>query len=201
MYEKMCYLRDSLYGKVWALLFKNGFNKFGVKSTIRYPRKIENRKYISIGSNVIVMNGGWLLALNESIDRDVKLSIHDGTYIGYYSHIVAMKSVEIGSKVLIADKVYISDCAHGFEDIETPIIDQSVVFKNQVSIGEGCWIGENACIIGSQIGKNCIIGANSVVTKNIPEYSIAVGSPAVIIKRYDFDEKQWRRCDKLGNIL
>lgn len=197
----MCYFRDSVYGKIWSLFFKNGFNSFGKKSTIRYPRKIEKREYISIGSNVTVMNGGWLLTLNEGIDRNVKLNIQDGAYIGYYSHIVAMKSVDIGKKVLIADKVYISDCAHEYDDVEISIIDQGLIFKNEVSIGDGSWIGENACIIGGKVGQHCIIGANSVVTRNIPDYSIAVGSPAIIIKRYNADEKRWVRTDKVGNFL
>ena len=47
------------------------------------------------------------------------------------------------------------------------------------------------CVIGAKIGKHCVIGANSVVTKDIPDYCIAVGIPAKVIKRYDFEKKQW----------
>lgn len=54
------------------------------------------------------------------------------------------------------------------------------------------WIGTNVSIIGNvNIGKHCVIGANSVVTHNIPDYSVAVGCPARVIKRYDFNQNKW----------
>lgn len=61
-----------------------------------------------------------------------------------------------------------------------------------MEIGEGTWLGENVCVIGAKIGKHCVIGANSVVTKDIPDYSIAVGAPARIIKQYNFKENVWK---------
>ena len=62
-----------------------------------------------------------------------------------------------------------------------------------VVIGEGSWLGEHVCVIGASIGKNCVIGANSVVTHDVPDYSIAVGVPAKVIKRYNFNSKQWEK--------
>ena len=82
---------------------------------------------------------------------------------------------------------------HGYEDIETPIKKQPIVQKKEVYIGDGSWLGENVCVIGASIGKHCVIGANSVVTKDIPDYSIAVGSPAKVIKQFDFKENKWVR--------
>lgn len=59
-------------------------------------------------------------------------------------------------------------------------------------IGDGSWLGKNVVVIGNvSIGKNCVIAANSVVTKDVPDYSIAAGIPARVIKRYDFDRKEW----------
>ena len=68
---------------------------------------------------------------------------------------------------------------------------QGVTQKRDVVIGNGSWIGEHVCIIGASIGRHCVIGANSVVTRDIPDYSVAVGSPAVIIKKYDFNLNKW----------
>lgn len=63
-----------------------------------------------------------------------------------------------------------------------------------LSIGDGTWIGTNVVIVGNvHIGKNCVIGANSVVSTNIPDYSVAVGSPAKVVKRYNFENKQWEK--------
>ena len=80
---------------------------------------------------------------------------------------------------------------HGYEDICTPIIKQPIVQKGEVEIGEGSWIGEGVCIIGAKIGKNVVIGANAVVTKDIPDYCVAVGLPARIIKRYNLEKQIW----------
>jgi len=120
-----------------------------------------------------------------------ELIINEDTYIGHFCHIVSVKSVKIEKKVLIADKVYISDNLRGYKDIKTPIIDQPVAFKGSVIIGENSWIGENACVIGSKIGKHCIVAANAVVTKDIPDFCVVAGAPAKIIKKYNPKTKIW----------
>lgn len=87
--------------------------------------------------------------------------------------------------------MYISDNLHGFNDINTPIKDQPLCQLKEVTIGSGSWIGENVCIIGASVGKNSVVGANSVVTHDIPDYCVAVGAPAKIIKRFDSEKQKW----------
>jgi acetyltransferase-like isoleucine patch superfamily enzyme len=89
--------------------------------------------------------------------------------------------------------VYISDNQHGYENPDEYILNHYIVQRGSVEIGEGSWLGENVCVIGASIGRHCVIGANSVVTKDIPDYCVAVGSPASVIKTYDFDQKKWVR--------
>jgi acetyltransferase-like isoleucine patch superfamily enzyme len=102
---------------------------------------------------------------------------------------------------LTANNVYISDNLHSYEDISVPVIKQPVRFKKAVLIGSGSWIGENVSIIGASVGRNCVIGANSVVTRDIPDYSVAVGAPAVVIRQFDQRAGAWvstsarDRCD------
>lgn len=79
--------------------------------------------------------------------------------------------------------------------------DQPVKQLNDVIIGDDTWIGEHAVIIGASIGKHCVIGSNSVVTHDIPDFSIAVGTPAKIIKRYDFETGKWRKTDSKGSFI
>jgi acetyltransferase-like isoleucine patch superfamily enzyme len=156
---------------------------------------------ISIGHNVQVAPKTWLAALPLTGENEVQLVIGDGTNIGHFNHIYATKSIIIGQKVLMADKVYISDNLHSYENITFPIIEQPIKQISPVEIGDGSWIGENVCIIGSKVGKNSVIGANSVVTKDIPDYSVAVGAPAKVIKRYCFSSNKWIRVDENENFI
>ena len=64
-----------------------------------------------------------------------------------------------------------------------------------INIGDGCWLGEKVCVLpGVTIGKKCIIGAGSIVTKSIPDFSIAVGNPAKVIKKYNFETHKWDKA-------
>mgnify|MGYP001675646852 FL=1 len=72
-----------------------------------------------------------------------------------------------------------------------PVSQQPVIFKGDVVIKEGAWIGENVSIIGACIGRNSVVAANSVVTKDIPDYSVCAGVPAKIIKKYCFERNEW----------
>ena len=83
--------------------------------------------------------------------------------------------------------MYITDCNHEYRDIDVSVIDQGIVQKGQkVSIGGGSYIGINAVIVWNiRIGRHCVIGANSVVTKDVPDYCVAVGSPARVIKNIE----------------
>lgn len=194
MFEIFVKISNKIRSTIWNGLFRWDFYSFGRRVAILKPMRIQGAKWIAIGSNVTILNSGWLLALNPGIGKRSNaplLSIGDGTSIGHFSHIVAIESVNIGAKVLIADRVYISDNLHSFDDIETAIIDQPVKFRGAVHIGDGAWIGENACIIGARIGRHCVVAANAVVTHDVPDYCVVAGTPARIIKRYDFAAKAW----------
>ena len=95
--------------------------------------------------------------------------------------------------MLIAPEVFITDHNHGMNpEIKEGYAKQELVVK-PVRIGDGTWIGQRVCILpGVTVGKHCIIGAGSVCTRSIPDYCIAVGVPAQVIKRWDTSEKQWR---------
>lgn len=167
------------------------FKSFGKKSKIVSPLKIDGKKNITIGNHVYIHAGTWLASVPLTNTKQPLLSFGDGCIIGHFNHIYATNSIIIEKNVLTADKVFISDNLHTFEDVDTPIHKQPIKQKNPVRIGEDSWIGENVCIIGASIGKHCVIGANAVVTHNIPDYSVAVGIPAKVIKRYNFETAHW----------
>lgn len=121
---------------------------------------------------------------NVQIWTEGMVRIGRGSEIGERCRISIANALDIGEKVLISPNVYITDCDHEYRNIDIPIIEQGIVQKGQkVSIGDGAYIGINSVIVGNvMIGKHCVIGANSVVTNDIPDYCVAVGSPAKVIK-------------------
>ncbi len=163
--------------------------------------KLVGAKYIHIGAKVYINSQGWLACLPLTGDTNCRLSIGEGTYVGRFSHFYATSRIEIGKKVLIADKVYLSDNLHGYKNIDIPVIDQPVEQLAPVIIHDGAWLGENVCVVGASVGRNSVVGANSVVTRDIPDYCVAAGAPAIIIKRYDLGKKEWRRTNKEGNFI
>lgn len=183
-----------------TLLYKYRFKSFGKKSYLHSPLKIDGIENIEIGNGVSIAYKTWLAAVPLTGEKS-KLIIEDGVNIGNFNHIYATQSIIIRKDVLTADKVYISDNLHGYEDINSPIIKQPIVQKKEVEIGEGSWLGENVCIIGASIGKHCVVGANSVVTKDFPDYCVIVGVPAKIVKRYCFEQQKWRKTDNNGNFI
>jgi len=166
---------------------------------IRFPADIRGRKFIEI-SNGFTTGIGCRLEAYPVDNKSKTLIIGKNVQINDYVHITAMQSVKIGDNVLLASKIYISDCTHGFYEggtndsspLEPP---QSRKYKmNPVVIEDNVWIGEFVSILpGVTIGKGSIIGANSVVTRNIDENCIAVGSPARIIKKYSFETEKWEK--------
>ena len=177
---------------IFILFYSSSFKKFGKKSTLVFPFRINGAKYISIGKKVHINEGAWMLA-HENTDKAPVIKIGSGSYIGRFVHIVAVNEIKIKDNVAMADKVYISDNTHNYEDVNTLMKDQDILDNGPVVIGENTWIGENACIMGASIGKHCVIGVNSVVTKDIPDYSIAVGSPAKVIRQYNLATQKWEK--------
>ncbi|WP_067177455.1 DapH/DapD/GlmU-related protein [Sulfurospirillum sp. UCH001] len=176
------YLRLETFIKkhIFNLIFKKYFKTFGKKSYIIKPLRIQGPEFISIGNNVAINSFSWLGVLRQ--DTIPNLKILDGVYIGNFCHIDCIDEIIIGENTLIADKVYIGDNAHGYGKNNIPIINQKLIYKGKVNIGKNCWIGENVSILSVTIGDNCVIGAGSVVTKDIPNNSVAVGNPAKVIR-------------------
>jgi acetyltransferase-like isoleucine patch superfamily enzyme len=176
--------------QVWFSIRYRGFRKLGKKARMFPPFRVDGIGAIELGDGSSLQKGAWLYCVAVE-GGPASLRIGRGCDFGYNNHITAVRSVAIGDYVLTANNVYISDNAHGYEDVSRPIMHQPVIFKRAVSIGDGTWIGENACVIGASVGRNCVIGANSVVLHDIPDYCVAVGAPARIVRRFDVTLGAW----------
>lgn len=180
------YMRNRLYAFVIILLLlrKKSRIKLPFTST-SMPTLLHNVDLI--GSNIYIGRNARI-----GISECAKLIIKDGTWINENLEISCKNFIEIGENVLIGRNVFIGDNIHKYEEIDKPILKQSLSKGGKTIIEDDCWIGTGVCILRNvRIGKHSIIGANSVVTKNIPPYSVAVGVPARVIKKYDFEKRRW----------
>ena len=164
------------------------FGRFGDGSIICFPHNtIFNERYIHIGEGTMIgpqvtLSAG--MVPGQECLADPVVRIGDRCLIGKGSGIVGHFGIEIGNDVWTGHHVYITDQNHGYEDITRPISQQTQP-ERPVSIGDGSWLGFGSVVLpGAHIGKHVTIGANSVVTGEIPDYSVAVGSPAKVIRRY-----------------
>lgn len=146
-------------------------------------------KNIQIGSGTCIGARTWLNVCNR--DDSVRMYIGARSLVGRDSMISVGGRLEIGEFCLFAPRVYISDADHVYDNIMVPYAEQGAT-AGQVILEENCWLGINTSISGNlTIGRGSVIGANSVVTKDIPPFSVAVGSPAKVIKIFDFKRTQW----------
>ncbi len=165
------------------------FGSFGADSCIAYrPVALFNEHAIHIGSETMIGPGVSLSAgmtPGQDLISDRIVSIGDRCLIGRHSSIVAHLDVVIDDEVYFGPNVYVTDQNHALDDLERSIGSQSAL-EQPVRIGAGSWIGTNAVVLpGVTIGRGVAVGAGSVVTTDLPDYAIAVGSPARVVRLRD----------------
>ncbi|MEO0462646.1 MAG: acyltransferase [Pseudomonadota bacterium] len=175
------------------------FGAMGKRVRIVRPLRIFGARYCEFGDDSVLQYGAYIAILKEGEAAPV-LKIGARTMIGNHAHIVGISRIEFGESVLTADRLFVSDNRHTFEDPNVPVRDQGLTHVGDVHIGDGSWIGENVSISGVQIGRNCVIAANSVVTRDIPDRCVAAGAPARIVKRYCDARQGWYRTDADGEF-
>ena len=179
------------------LILSYMFNPFSLMRMGKVGKWVDVRRGLIVNSpkNIFIGN-------HVKIDRMSRLSsyeggnitIEDDCYIGQFFTIMAGGNVTIKRDTLIASYVAVIGENHGMNPEIGVKYGKQPLIKQNVEIGENCWIGEKVVILPNvTIGDWCIIGACSVVNKSIPSYSIAVGNPAKVIKRYNFETHNWER--------
>lgn len=117
--------------------------------------------------------------------------IGERTRIGLSNTIIG--PVTIGNDIRLAQNITVSGLNHDYQDINLPIHKQGVSTSN-IIIEDGSWLGANVVVVaGVTIGKNSVVAAGSIVTKDIPDYSVAVGNPARVIKQFNKETKTWEK--------
>jgi len=119
------------------------------------------------------------------------INIGCNTRIGIGS--VLIGPINIGNNVRLAQNVVITALNHNYTDITKPISEQGVRTK-EVFIGNETWIGANSVVLpGVTVGKHSVVAAGSIVTKDVPSYSVVAGNPARVIKKYNEETADWEK--------
>lgn len=175
----------------WVRWFVNPLTiKRGAGSRIRSSARLDIFPY-----NKLVMGRRSTIESRACINNGVgDVIIGNNSRIGIGSTVIG--PVVIGNDVRLAQNIVISGLNHNYEDVDRLIHEQGVS-RSLVTVGDDVWIGANSVITaGVTIGKHSVVAAGSVVTRSLPEYCVAAGSPAKVLKYYDFQDKQWKRVTK-----
>ncbi len=170
----------------------------GSDSRICRPRRIRGGEFLSIGERTWIEPHCSIEAICEWKAQRFQphISIGNDVYIGRYFFMTAVGKVRIGDGCVLAEHVYITDCSHGLDPTEGPIMERPLFSKGEVVIGARTFLGYRCCILsGVEIGENCVVGANSVVTRSVPPHSMVAGVPARLIKKYSPERAEWESVD------
>ncbi|MDZ7267386.1 MAG: acyltransferase [candidate division KSB1 bacterium] len=185
-------LRSRLYP---TLLGRTGRNvTFGCNVVLRHPRKIHLGDNVVIDDNVVLDakgsdNQGLFIGNGVFVGRNTILSckngdilIDDHANLGFNCEIFSASRVHVGKNVLLAAYVYLVGGTHTFARRDIPIIAQERI-SHGITVGDNSWLGAHVVVFdGVTIGSECIIGAGAVVSRNVPDWQIAVGVPAKVVK-------------------
>jgi acetyltransferase-like isoleucine patch superfamily enzyme len=172
--------------RLWVKLILNPFkHKKGKGSVIQQRTRMDLFPY-----NNFELGKGSMIEDFSTVNNGVgDVVIGNKTIIGIGCTLIG--PIIIGDDVMLAQNIVVSALNHGYQDVSIPPSMQKVVCK-PIEISNNVWIGAN-CVItaGIKIGRHSVIGAGSVVTKDIPDYSVAVGNPAKVVKQYNPQTELW----------
>ncbi len=174
--------------RLWVKWFLNPFiHKRGKGSKVRSRTRMDvlpfNQFHLGAGSTI-----EDFCTINNGVGD---VHIGNNSLIGMGNVIIG--PVNIGNNVIFAQNIVASGLNHEYRNVDMPIHEQKILVA-PIVVEDDCWIAANSVITsGVTIGKHSVVAAGAVVTKDIPPYSVAVGNPAKVIKRYDFDSKEWVR--------
>ena len=174
--------RVLLRARVTTPYWRRRFEYFGQGAILHKPLWVYGPQQMSLGDNSLVLHGTWLSVEQQAWDKPAPtLSIGARVGIRPYCMISAADQVVIEDDVIIAAYSSVIDSDHTYA-LGRPNVMHNPLATAPIRIGRGTWIAERVAVLrGANIGRCCIIGANSVVKGEIPDYSIAVGTPARVV--------------------
>jgi len=163
----------------WQLMRRGAFARWPLEGNVLEALR-EGR--LELGEGVLLEPGVWITAPGAA-----RVRIGAGSFLNRNVMVASQELVEIGAHCMLANGCFVSDASHRFDDPELPVTWQGFETKGPTRIGENCWLGVGVAVTGGvTIGERCVIGSNSVVTRDIPPYSIAAGAPAKVLRSIEY---------------
>jgi acetyltransferase-like isoleucine patch superfamily enzyme len=186
---------DSLPPKWQALIDSiRTFNQKIIKGRGTYIHRtvqIIGRSCVQIGTNSVLSQDCWL-NVNHRNRIHTSIKIGNNCFIGRRNFFSSGNKISLGDYVLTANDCHFLGSSHIINDPNKPYITSGTTDSDTITIGDNTFLGANVRVLGNVIvGHGCVIGACSIVMHDIPPFSIAIGSPAIVIKRYSFHHKKW----------
>ncbi len=139
---------------------------------------------LEVGAQVLFEPGVWITAPDRA-----RVRIGAGSFLNMGVMVAAVEVVEIGEHCMFANNCFVTDGNHRFDDPGKPVPWQGFTTKGPTRIGDNVWCGAHVVITsGVTIGERCVIGANSVVTEDLPAFTIAAGAPAKALRKIEYGD-------------
>jgi acetyltransferase-like isoleucine patch superfamily enzyme len=163
----------------WELMRRQAFARWPLHGNVLEALR-EGR--LELGPHVLLEPDVWLTA-----PGDARITIGGGSFLNIGVMVAASDLVEIGEHCMFANGCFITDANHRFDDPEKPVPWQGFASKGPTRLGDNVWCGAHVVITsGVTVGERCVIGANSVVTEDLPAFSIAAGAPARVLRTIEY---------------
>jgi acetyltransferase-like isoleucine patch superfamily enzyme len=147
---------------------------------------------LELGAQTLLEPGVWITAPGNA-----RIKIGADCYLNLGVMVASVALVEIGDHCMFANGCFVSDADHRFDDPIRPVPWQGFTTKGPTRVGDNVWCGANVVITGGvTIGERCVIGANSVVTRELPPFSVAAGAPARVLRTIEYPRLQGAGCTR-----
>jgi acetyltransferase-like isoleucine patch superfamily enzyme len=189
---KNCYSRLPLpfQCKIHSFFYSEKI-KIGEGSYIHPSVHLLGSAGIKVGKNSCVSEGSWL-NVNRIYADSPSIEILDNCFIGKNNFFSSGKKIIMGSYTLTTNRCQFIGSSHIINDPSIPYLSTGTSNEDEIIVGSNCFFGASSTVLGNvSIGHGSVIGANAVIQNCIPPFSIVVGNPAMVIKRFSFSKKMW----------
>lgn len=176
-----------------------GLLKIGKGSYVHQSTHILGKAHIVIGSNSCLSEGCWL-NINHRYEKKNTIQIGNNCFIGKQNFFSSGDAIVVGDYTLTTIGCKFIGSSHVIDNPLIPYLLSGTTCDDRIQIGVNCFFGAGCTVMGNvKIGHGSVIGAESLVLRDIPPFSVAIGNPAQVVKRYSFHKEAWLLASEISS--